>query len=237
MAYDFYLGKMLCPVAPSELQIKVNGHNKDLTLINGDEINIIKKAGLTDISFDLLLPNVKHPFATYKSGFKNAKYFLDELEKMKSGKKPFQFIVNRRLPNKKMIFDTNIKVSLEEYSISEDAGDGFDFVVSLKLKQYRDYGTKTCKISNSSVYKPGVGGGAGGGKNNSSNSNKIGIGSDVIVNGRLHRDSYGSGPGQMRTNYRGKVNFINMKGSHPYHVTQPDGGWLGWVTASSVRRV
>ena len=43
MAYDFYLGKMLCPVAPSELQIKVNGHNKDLTLINGDEINIIKK--------------------------------------------------------------------------------------------------------------------------------------------------------------------------------------------------
>lgn len=131
MAYDFYLGKMLCPVAPSELQIKVNGHNKDLTLINGDEINIIKKAGLTDISFDLLLPNVKHPFATYKSGFKNAKYFLDELEKMKSGKKPFQFIVNRRLPNKTMIFDTNIKVSLEEYSISEDAGDGFDFVVSL----------------------------------------------------------------------------------------------------------
>ena len=82
-----------------------------------------------------------------------------------------------------------------------------------------------------------MGGGAGGGKNNSSNSNKIGIGSDVIVNGRLHRDSYGSGPGQMRTNYRGKVNFINMKGSHPYHVTQPDGGWLGWVTASSVRRV
>lgn len=235
MAYHFYLEKMLCPIAPSKMQMKINGNNKTLTLINGEEINMLKKPGLTEISFDLLLPNVQYPFATYKSGFVDAKYFLDSLEEMKTSEEPFQFIVTRAFPNGKMLFDTNMKVSLEDYSILEDKKEGFDVVVSVKLKQYRDFGTKTCKVSKPKDEKPKVS------KPNKpkrkANPKKIGIGSTVIVNGRLHRDSYGNGAGQTRTNYKGKVNFINMKGSHPYHVTTPDGGWLGWVTASSVKGV
>lgn len=147
MAYYFYMGKMLCPVAPSKLQLKIQNENKTLTLINEGEVNILKKAGLTDISFDLLLPNVKYPFATYKSGFVNAKVFLEQLEKMKSSKEPFQFIVTRTLPNEKMLFDTNMKVSLESYDIKEDSKQGFDVTVSVKLKQYREFGTKTCNIT------------------------------------------------------------------------------------------
>ena len=147
MAYDFYLGKMLCPVAPSQLQLKVKGQNKTLTLINEGEVNILKQAGLTEISFDLLLPNVKYPFATYKDGFVNANYFLTEIGKLKTDQKPFQFIVTRTFPNGKMIFDTNMKVSLEDYTIKENQKDGFDMVVSIKLKQYRDFGTKTCKVT------------------------------------------------------------------------------------------
>ena len=147
MAYHFYFGKMLCPVAPSKLQIKVKNHNKTMTLINEGEINILKQAGLTEISFDLLLPNVKYPFATYKSGFINAKVFLDEFEKLKVSKEPFQFIVTRTFPNGKMLFDTNMKVSLEDYDIKEDSKQGFDVMVSVKLKQYRDFGTKICNIT------------------------------------------------------------------------------------------
>lgn len=147
MAYYFYMGKMLCPVAPSKLQLKIQNENKTLTLINEGEVNILKKAGLTDISFDLLLPNVKYPFATYKSGFVNAKVFLEQLEKMKTDKKPFQFIVTRTLPNGKMLFNTNMKVSLESYDIKEDSKEGFDVIVSIKLKQYKEFGTKTCNIT------------------------------------------------------------------------------------------
>ena len=149
MAYHFYLGKMLCPVAPSKLQLKIKNQNKTMTLINEGEINILKQPGLTEVSFDLLLPNVKYPFAVYKSGFKKAKVFLDKIEKMKTSKKPFQFIVTRTFPNGKMLFDTNMKVSLEDYDIKEDSKQGFDVMVSIKLKQYRDYGTKTYNIINS----------------------------------------------------------------------------------------
>ena len=146
MAYEFYLGKMLCPIAPSKLDTKIKGKNKTVTLINEGEINILKMAGLTEISFDLLLPNVKYPFASYKTGFKDAKFFLDQIEELKVSQKPFQFIVTRTFPNGKMLFNTNMKVSLEDYTVKESATEGFDVVVSIKLKQYKDYGTKVAKI-------------------------------------------------------------------------------------------
>lgn len=146
MAYSVYLDKILCPIAPSKLQLKIKNQNKTLILMNEGEVNILKTAGLTDISFDLLIPNVKYPFAKYDSGFKRAKYFLDKFEKMKTSKKPFQFIMVRQLPNGKGLFNTNIKVSMEDYQIKEDSKEGFDVTVTIKLKQYRDFGTKTCNI-------------------------------------------------------------------------------------------
>ena len=146
--YEVYIDRMLCPIAPSKLQLKIKNQNKTLNLINDGEVSVLKKAGLTEVSFDLLLPNVKYPFAIYKSGFKNAKYFLDILEDLKVQEKPFYFKVIRNFPNGKLLFDTNMKVSLEDYTIKEDSKEGFDVVVSIKLKQYKDYGTKTCTIVN-----------------------------------------------------------------------------------------
>lgn len=237
MAYYFYLDKLLLPIAPSKMDLKINNQNETATLINEGEVNILKKAGLTDIEFEALIPSVEYPFATYKNGFKKASYFLNEIEKLKINKRPFQFIVTRTMPNGEMLFDTNMRVSLEEYSIEENAGEGFDLIVSISLKQYRDYGTKTVKIKKPSSQNTNKKTKAIVEKKRPSNPKKIVIGSNVIVNGRLHRDSYGKGPGQMRTNYRGKVNFINKKGSHPYHITTPAGAWQGWVTASSVKGV
>lgn len=236
MAYKIYLDKMLLPIAPSKLQLEIENQNKTLTLINDGEINILKKAGLTNISFDALIPNVKYPFAVYKNGFQKAEVFLNILEQLKVSQEPFQFIVTREIQSGSSLYSTNMKVSLEDYKIKEESKQGLDAVVSVKLKQYKDFGTKTCNITFASS-KPNAKPQTTVQEARTSEPKKIGIGSDVIVNGRLHRDSYGQGAGQTRTNYRGKVNFINMKGSHPYHVTTPDGGWLGWVTASSVQGV
>lgn len=145
--YYFYLDKLLLPIAPEKLQLKIGNNNKTLTLINEGEINILKKAKLTEIDFDILLPNVKYPFATYNNSFQNASYFLENIEKLKTSEKPFQFIVSRKMPNGKILFDTNIKVSLEDYTISEEAEEGFDVKVTIKLKQYKDYSTKTVQIT------------------------------------------------------------------------------------------
>lgn len=146
MAYQIYLGKTLLPVAPGKLEMKINNQNQTVNLINDGEINIFKKAGLTEVSFTALLPNVDYPFASYKGGFEPAKRFLDELEKLKVEQKPFQFIVIREMLRNGGLYGTNIKMGLEEYSIIEDAKEGFDVVVQVKLKQYKAYGTKVAKV-------------------------------------------------------------------------------------------
>ena len=144
--YDFYLSKCLLPIAPEKLQVKIDNANETVTLIDEGEINILKTPGLTDIEFECRIPQTKYPFASYKSGFQSASYFLDYFESLKADKKPFQFIVIRTMGSDKTLFSTNIKVSLEDYKLTEQAKDGFDVMVKIKLKQYRDYGTKTVNI-------------------------------------------------------------------------------------------
>lgn len=145
--YDFYLDKCLLPVTPSKLTIKINNANKTVTLINEGEINILKQAKLTDIDFECEIPQVKQPYAVYPSGFKAATYFLDYFEELKTSKKPFQFIVCRQTPNGKKFFNTNMKVTLEDYKITEEAKQGYDLKVKISLKQWREYGTKTVNIT------------------------------------------------------------------------------------------
>lgn len=139
MAYDFYLDGVQLPIPPAKLEIKVTNKNKTVDLINTGEVNILKKEGLSEISFEAEFTHNKLPF--YRGAFRDVQFFLSKLELLKTDCKPFQFIVSRELGNK-VLFNTNMKVSLEEYNIVEDAENASDTKVSIKLKQYRDYSTK-----------------------------------------------------------------------------------------------
>lgn len=145
MMYKFYFGKVELPITPGKLEIKVNNKNKTMTLLNDGEINILKTPGLTEISFDITIPQVKYPFVNVKK-LKSADYYLEMFEKIKTQKKYFRFIVARITQGGKNLFDTNMLVSLEDYTIKEDAGNGIDLVVPVKLKQYRPYKTKVVAI-------------------------------------------------------------------------------------------
>ena len=145
--YDFYLDRCLLPVAPGKLELHINNANKTVHLINEGEVNILKKADLTDVEFECEIPQLQYPYAVYREGFRNAKYYLDIFESLKTRREPFQFIVCRRLPGGGELFYTDIKVSMEDYKIVEDAKNGFDLTVKIKLKQWRDYGTKVLNIS------------------------------------------------------------------------------------------
>lgn len=149
--YRMYLGNHLMPVPPEKLDLKINNKNETVDLLNGGEINLVKQPGLTDIKFDLMIPNTKLPFATYRHGFKRAYYYLKILERYKTDKKVFSFILYRALPNGTNTYQTALKVTLEDYTIKEDAGKGLDVVVSIQLKQYVSYGAKTAKIVNGKV--------------------------------------------------------------------------------------
>ncbi len=81
--YTFIIDGMKLPVTPEKLTVKIGNNNKTYTLMNDGEINILKTPGLTEIEFEALLPNVEYSFAEYENGFKNAKAYLNKLEKLK----------------------------------------------------------------------------------------------------------------------------------------------------------
>lgn len=227
--YEFYLKRCLLPVAPARLQIKINNTNKTLTLINDGQINILKQPGLTEIEFECEIPQVKQTYAIYKSGFRGAAYFLDYFEGLKNNHKPFQFIVTRILPNGKSLFSTNIKVSMEDYTITEDAKNGFSLQVKIKLKQYREYGSKTVSIkteSNTATVekeRPGV------------PPEKKGYAVGDIVNfhgGTHYYSSYPGAKGYSARAGKAKITIANGSGkAHPWHLIHVDSGSnvYGWV--------
>lgn len=134
--YQIYMDGTLLPVTPSKFELKVQNQNKTATLIDGSEINMLKLPGLSEYSFDMLLPAGIYPFAQYIGGFKDQIFFLDKLELLKTSRKPFRLKVIRDN------FDTDVLVSLEEYTIGEDAGEGKDITVKINLKKYNEYRTK-----------------------------------------------------------------------------------------------
>ena len=63
MAYEVYIDDMLLPIPPQKIPIKYPGQNKSANLINGQEINITKPAGLAEISLDIIFPQMNYPAA------------------------------------------------------------------------------------------------------------------------------------------------------------------------------
>ncbi len=141
--HKIYLNDLLLPVAPSKITTKYGTKNKVATLINEGEINILKTPGLTEISFEVLLPGQEYPFAVYENGFREAQYFLNRLSEMKELNKPIYLKILRTGINGIKTFDTvDFKCTIENYSQVEDANKLFDITISVSFKQYRDYGTE-----------------------------------------------------------------------------------------------
>lgn len=64
---------------------------------------------------------------------------------------------------------------------------------------------------------------------------KIGVGSTVIVNGRLYVDSNGSKGGKVLTNFKAKVSIVRTGKPFPYHVATLQESPLGWVSVNSIK--
>ncbi len=233
--YDMYLDKCLLPVTPQKLSIKITNQNRTVTLINEGEINLLKKAGLTEVEFECEIPQVKHPYAKYtnSSGFRKAEYFLNYFEQLKTSQKSFQFIVCRTKPNGSALFNTNITVALEDYKITEDVKEGFDLKVKIKLKQAPSYGTKTVKVSFTAA-KPKAAPEPVRPSNPPANTSKsYKVGDIVNFKGGTHYvSSYSGAKGYSARAGQAKITIANGSGkTHPWHLihTKSGSNVYGWV--------
>ena len=214
------------PVNPEKVEVRYNGNNSTTEIIKLGEINLLKDRKLAEISFSSFFPHDDwFPAVRTRGQFKPPDFYKKFFEGIQKDKKPCRLIITG--------LNITMKVSVENFSYYHQGGDHEDAYYSIDFKEYRDYHITQIPIDSSLRHSTAT-------KATTPAPAKpvtptqITKGCDVILNGRVHYDSYGSKPGKTFRNYRGKVNFINMKGSHPYHVTTPSGGWLGWVTKESV---
>lgn len=217
------------PVNPSKFTVSTEGDNDTTEIITLGEIAIPKKPKLSSISWESFFPYESwFPAVRTKGSFKDADFYLDFINKIRDECKPCHLTVTG------IGYDEDVIV--ETFDYYHQGGDHEDTYYSIELKQYRPYGVSvlakdtttkktTTKKTTTTTTKKAV------------TAKEITVGCDVILDGTVHYDSYGSRPGQTFKNYKGKVNLINKAGTHPYHVTTPSGGWLGWVTKGSVKLV
>jgi hypothetical protein len=142
--YYFFIGPVLLPVTPEALTVEIAGNNQVVTLINDGEINILHDPQLKEAAFDILLPTRfgKYPFAFYTLGGLEAAAFCKYFELLQARKIPFPFIVAKMMPGTVIpVGYEYMQAVIESYGKKEDASNGPDVMVSLKLREYREYAT------------------------------------------------------------------------------------------------
>lgn len=144
--YHFFLDHLEFPYAPSELKVTIGSNNKTVDLISGDPINILKSPKLTEIEFDIELPRGRQ--YAFANKLISSKTYTDYFEQLMVKKTPAELIITRPNPGYKTgiggtvndFESTVLTVSLEGYTMEENADNAYDIKVSLKFKEYISYG-------------------------------------------------------------------------------------------------
>lgn len=210
------------PVNPQKFSVKTEGNNQTEEIIALGEIIIPRQKKLSTINWECFFPYEDwFPAIRTKGSFESAKFYIDFINKIRDACKPCHLTVTG--------IDFDDDVVIQNFDYNHQAGDHEDTYYSIEFKRYQSYNiSKIPKLDAlKKLKKPSD-------KEASPEPKQITIGCSVTLNGTVHYDSYGSKPGKTFTNYKGVVSLINKKGTHPYHITTPAGGWLGWVTKESV---
>jgi len=210
------------PLNPAEIQLTVETDDKSETVIGLGEVNLIGDAKLRSISIQSILPlnPADEHYVSAQNLLSSAQDYIDWLVKIQESKKPMRLVIS----------STKISFKATVSSFQYGFKDGYDgeYSYTLVIKEYKPYTAKklNAKSEPEPVKTEPI---------RPSPPNKVGIGSTVVVNGQLHRDSAGNGSGLNEQNATRKISLVVPGAAYPYHVTTLDGGARGWVKESDVK--
>ena len=208
------------PINPAKLAVSYKSGNKSTEIIEVGEVTLPKSRKLSTISFNCWFPyDTWFPGIRTLGDFEQPEFYKKFFIGLMDDAKECRFIVTG--------LDINMLVTIESFEPTHQAGIHEDCEYAIQLKEFRPYSIVQISDDNFVLASSTA-------STVSSSSEEITIGCDVMLNGRVFGSSYGDKPGKTFSNYKGKINFINKKGSYPYHVTTPSGGWLGWANSGSV---
>jgi hypothetical protein len=125
-------GRVRLPVTPGRITVTSPGRSGSVSLIDNTEISIPGGPGLREIAFEALLPNARYPFAVYDGDlFRPANFYLTLLTRLKNAASPFLFTVGGGET------ELSLEVTLEDFTIVDDAANGRDIEVGIRLREVR----------------------------------------------------------------------------------------------------
>lgn len=211
------------PIMPANISVPREMAVTQQTVVKIGEIDQIGSRKLNEVTIEGFIPvePKKNHLVTALSPWRNGKDYIGRIESWQDSKKPGRLVItsDRQMSG---------RVTISKFEWGMQDGNDSEYYYSLTLREWRDFAAqriavkKNKKTTKKSTPRPKP-------------VKKIGVGSRVIVNGRLHRDSYGSGPGLTERNAERKITLIAKGRKFPYHVALVNGGARGWVTANSVR--
>ncbi|GAF41120.1 hypothetical protein FC83_GL000907 [Agrilactobacillus composti DSM 18527 = JCM 14202] len=211
------------PLNPAELMLKYETDDKSETVIKLGEINRIGEEKLTSAQIQSTLPVAPKDehFLTAEILLDSAQDYIDWLEHVRLSKKPLRMVVSTT----KISFQATVQSFEYGFKNAYDA----EYHYTLALKEFRPYKAKKIETNDpqNSVTPNDA-------PVRAAPPDKVGMGSKVTVNGQLHRDSQGDGPGQTEQNAPRIISLVAPGALYPYHVTTLDGTSRGWVKESDV---
>ncbi|MGQ5708831.1 hypothetical protein [Lactobacillus sp. PSON] len=228
MAYKlkFYLKdnstgkKIQLPVNPADIKLKYQTDDNSQTIVNLGEVNTAGNLKLVSVQISSTFPKRKPHYLASKKMSKPDTY-ISKIKSMQKKKHKVKLTVSTTK------ISMTMTISSFEYGLVNGYAD--EYAYTLELKQYRKFGYKKKKNPKRRGKKNK--------KSRVSPAGKVGMGSKVKVNGRLHRDSYGAGPGMYVKNTTMKVSLMAPGRAYPIHVATLGGLPQGWVKKSDVKKI
>lgn len=210
--------KIELPVNPAEIELKYETNDKSENILNLGEVNVLGNLKLTELNIESSFPIRKTPYTSSKKLWKPNTY-IKKIKKIQSKKHKVRVVIAGT--------KISLLMSIKSFKYALKNGNRDEYLYTLSLKQYRSFAYKKLKKKKGARKSK---------KKRAAPPKKIGIGSTVKVNGRLHLDNYGRGPGMYEKNATRQVIYIVPGRKYP--VCVGIGGIArGWVKRSEVKRV
>lgn len=212
------------PIMPAEVYVDRIMDVAQNTVVKLGEVDRIGERKLNEFEIEGTIPVLpkSDKLTTANTLLDNGRDYIELFEAWQSSKKAGRFVITADR-------EMSGRITISKFKWGMKDGNSNEFYFVLTFREWRDYAPKRITIQNNKVADYGEG--------RPAPANKLGVGSRVIVNGQLHRDSYGMGPGLTERNAERVISLVAAGRAYPYHVALVGGGARGWVTASSVRLV
>lgn len=219
------------PVNPQSYQITYPVQHSRYQVLGTGEVIIPRAAKLRTVEWEGVFPTDSYYPARHKLVTTPPKDYIQAITNAQKAMTPVQLIINRYLEDDTAIFDDNFQVLIEDFSVEERGGQTGDFYYKMKLTEYQEHLPK--QITTTSNQASAI-------TQREIPQTQLVVGCTVRINGKYWTSSEGAKPFGTAANKLGKISRMittDPSRAYPIHVTDENGGALGWVSAGQVQRV